>query len=518
MELVREICQGVIRDGGVSKKQGAAAQANPEEGLLLAEDIYVEEQEVSDNQPRKKRASSAEGKTLPAEIFRTYDIRGVVGESLTPEVVYELGRAIGSEAFDRGEQTLVVARDGRLSGPDLLESLIEGLTDTGRDVIDLGQVPTPLMYFATHFLNANSGVMLTGSHNPANYNGLKIVLRGETLSGEAIQDLRNRVANGEIYSGDGTATEQDLRSDYVSRVNEDVHVSRPLKVVIDCGNGVAGAIAPTLFRSLGCEVSELFCEVDGRFPNHHPDPSKPENLQSLILAVESEEADIGLAFDGDGDRLGVVDSKGKIIWPDRLLIALAEDVLMRQPGADIIYDVKCTRHLASEILKSGGRPIMWKTGHSLIKSKMRETGALLAGEMSGHIFFKERWYGFDDALYAAARLLEILSNDGRSSAEMFAEIPDSCVTPELTLSMKEGENIELMHKLLAHASLPESKVIDIDGLRAEFEEGWGLVRASNTTPSLVFRFEADSGEELEKVKDVFRHLIEEVQPGLKLPF
>ncbi|MES9886544.1 MAG: phosphomannomutase/phosphoglucomutase, partial [Candidatus Sedimenticola sp. 6PFRAG1] len=345
----------------------------------------------------------AAGGSLPKSIFLAYDIRGVVGETLTPDVVFELGRAIGSEAYDRGQQTVIVGRDGRDSGEELSEALCRGLMDSGRDVVRIGVVPTPLLYFATHFLGSNTGVMITGSHNPVEYNGLKIVVGGEALEGDSIQALGQRIESGNLLQGNGMEQEQELIQDYIARVTEDVQLARPLKVVVDSGNGSAGLVAPDLLRALGCDVIELFSEIDGSFPNHHPDPSKPENLQTLITMVRERKADIGVAFDGDGDRLGVVDSDGKIIWPDRLLMLFARDVLARQPGSDVIFDVKSTRHLATEVLGYGGRPIMWKTGHSPIKAKMKETGALLAGEMSGHIFFRERWYGFDDGVYSCAR-------------------------------------------------------------------------------------------------------------------
>jgi phosphomannomutase/phosphoglucomutase len=455
---------------------------------------------------------------LPSVILRNYDIRGIVGKDLTSDVVYKLGRAIGSMAYDKGEQTVIVARDGRKSGSELSSALCRGLMDSGRDVIDIGMVPTPLLYFATNFLGSRSGVMLTGSHNPPDYNGLKIVIAGEALSGEMIQELGRRVASGDLLQGDGSRTEQDLVGDYLNRVVEDVHIARPLKVVLDCGNGVGGVVAPVLLEQLGCKVAELYCDVDGDFPNHHPDPSKPENLSSLIEGVKASKADIGIALDGDADRIGVVDSEGNIIWPDRLLMLLAIDLLARQPGADVIYDVKCSRHLAGQILTHGGRPLMWKSGHSLIKAKMRETGALLAGEMSGHLFFKERWYGFDDAIYACARLLEILSNDPRDSAEIFAELPDSMSTPELSMSLPEGKSVELVEKLIANGDMLGAKIIKIDGIRAEFEHGWGLMRASNTMPAAIFRFEADDINGLKYVQDVFRQELLKIDPELKLPF
>jgi phosphomannomutase/phosphoglucomutase len=463
------------------------------------------------------RVEVAESKVDPG-IFRAYDIRGIVGESLTPEVAFEIGRAIGSEAYFRGEQTVVVARDGRLSGPELTESLIRGLLATGRDVKDIGQVPTPVLYFAAQYLGSNSGVMVTGSHNPPNYNGFKIVLGGETLSNEAIDALRQRIESGDMLTGEGSLETVDVLPDYIERVKSDIQIARPMKVVVDCGNGVAGVVAPRLLEALGCEITELFCEVDGNFPNHHPDPSKTENLAALIQAVQEQGAELGIAFDGDGDRLGVVSSQGEIIWPDRVLMLLAMDVLSRNPGAQIIYDVKCSRHVASVVTEHGGEPLMWATGHSLIKAKMKETGALLAGEMSGHIFFKERWFGFDDALYSAARLLEILANEAGSSSDLFASLPDSMSTPELNVPMAEGEPAVFMEKLLNGAHFENARVATIDGMRVEFERGWGLVRASNTTPCLVLRFEADDELALSTIQDEFRRVMLQADPTLSLPF
>jgi phosphomannomutase/phosphoglucomutase len=487
----------------------AAAQQVEDEvgGDLLFDDSALE---IS-------RVEVAESKVDPG-IFRAYDIRGIVGENLTPEVAFDIGRAIGSEAYFRGEQTVVVARDGRLSGPELTDALIRGLLATGRDVKDIGAVPTPVLYFAAQYLGGNSGVMVTGSHNPPNYNGFKIVLGGETLSNETIDALRQRIESGDMLTGEGSLESVDVLPDYIERVKSDVQIARPMKVVVDCGNGVAGAVAPQLLKALGCEVVELFCDVNGQFPNHHPDPSKTENLAVLIQAVQEQGADLGIAFDGDGDRLGVVSSQGEIIWPDRVLMLLAMDVLSRNPGAQIIYDVKCSRHVASVVAEHGGEALMWATGHSLIKAKMKETGALLAGEMSGHIFFKERWFGFDDALYSAARLLEILANDPRSSSDQFASLPDSMSTPELNVPMAEGEPVVFMEKLLNGAHFEKARVATIDGLRVEFERGWGLVRASNTTPCLVLRFEADDELALSTIQDEFRRVMLQADPTLSLPF
>ncbi len=455
---------------------------------------------------------------LPPEIFKAYDIRGIVGKTLTPAIVERIGHAIGSEARARGVKTLAVGRDGRLSGPELAAALSRGMNRAGCDVVDIGRVPTPVLYFATHHLGMHSGVSITGSHNPPEYNGLKIMLAGETLSGEAIQGLRQRLLKNDLAHGDGQVTQQDVRAAYLARVTGDIKLARKLRVAVDCGNGVAGELAPKLMRSLGCEVQELYCEIDGTFPNHHPDPAHPENLQDLIAAVKQNRLDVGLAFDGDGDRLGVITPDGAIVWPDRQMILYARDVLSRQPGAEIIYDVKCTRTLPEEIRKAGGKPTMWKTGHSFIKAKLKETGAALGGEMSGHIFFKERWYGFDDALYTAARLLELLSRDPRTAREVFASLPNTVNTPELHLKMAEGEHYALIKELAAKASFPDAKVTTIDGVRADFPDGFGLVRASNTTPVLVFRFEGDNAAALARIQGRFRELVLSTRPGIALPF
>ena len=458
--------------------------------------------------------------TMASEIFRAYDIRGVVGKTLTSEVVKTIGRAIGTEARSLEQQTIAVGRDGRASGPELAEALIEGLRATGCDVVDVGEVPTPVLYFATHYLETGSGVMVTGSHNPPEYNGLKIMLAGETLFGDRITALRTRAMSGEFESGSGNVESVDVTSEYIRRVTEDIPVAigNAFKVVIDCGNGVAGAVAPQLIRALGHDVTELYCEVDGSFPNHHPDPSVPENLKDLIAKVKENGADIGFAFDGDGDRLGVVDGNGAIIYPDRQLMLFARDVLSRNPGAEIVFDVKCTNRLPMVIEKLGGKPVMWKTGHSFIKGKLKETGAPLAGEMSGHIFFKERWYGFDDALYASARLLEILMGFKLPPAEVFKKLPKGIATPELRVNLEEGEHLAFMERLKRSSNFGEAKVITIDGLRVEFADSWGLVRASNTTPSLVLRFEGDNKEALIRIGGLFKKTLLEIDPNLKLPF
>jgi phosphomannomutase/phosphoglucomutase len=462
--------------------------------------------------------ASVAAEALPPEIFKTYDIRGIVGRTLTADIVARLGQAIGSEARARGSRRVVVSRDGRLSGPEFVQALSRGLTEAGCDAIDIGRVPTPVLYFAAHHLKTGSGVAITGSHNPPDYNGLKIVIAGETLAGDRIRALRQRLLDGDIAHGRGQVTREDVKSAYLDRIASDVRLARPLRLAVDCGNGVSGETAPPLLRRLGCEVIELFCEVDGTFPNHHPDPSKPENLADLITVVKQHKLDVGLAFDGDGDRLGVVAPDGSIIWPDRQMILYARDVLARHPGAEIIYDVKCSRTLDAEIRKAGGRPTMWKTGHSLIKAKLKETGAPLAGEMSGHIFFKDRWYGFDDGLYTAARLLELLARDPRPAAEVFAALPDTVNTPELQLKFPEGEHYAAIEELVQRANFPDARVTTIDGLRADFPDGFGLVRASNTTPVLVFRFEGDDKDALERIQKRFRELMFSVRPGIVLPF
>ena len=453
-------------------------------------------------------------------IFKAYDIRGIVGENLTPAIVTQIGQAIGSEAIAQGSAQVVVARDGRLSGLELLTALITGLQAAGCQVIDIGMVPTPVLYFATYHLNTGNGVMLTGSHNPPNYNGLKIMIGGEALSGERIQALKTRIDNNELSYGSGTLKKIDIGAAYIKRITDDIKLTRSFKVIIDAGNGVTGVLAPQLIRALGCEVVELFCEIDGHFPNHHPDPSVPANLVEMIATVKSENADLGFAFDGDGDRLGVIDAKGNIIWPDRQMILYATDLLKRHPGAQIIYDVKCSRHLDHAIQQHGGQPLMWKTGHSLIKAKMKATGALLGGEMSGHIFFKERWYGFDDALYTAARLLEILSPDSRLPEEVFAALPDAANTPELKLELEQfGEHFELMQKIRDTFQFEAAvQIATIDGVRADFPDGWGLVRPSNTTPTLIFRFEADNLAALNRIQAQFRQQLLAIDKQLKLPF
>ncbi len=454
----------------------------------------------------------------PAEIFKAYDIRGIVGTTLTVAGVEAIGRAVGSEAQARGRATVVIGRDGRNSGPELAAALARGLQASGVDVIDVGQVATPMLYFAAHELDTLSGVMVTGSHNPPDYNGLKMMLAGDTLAGDAIQALRQRLVDKDLRSGAGGYRTHDIRAAYLQRIVSSIKLARPMHIAVDCGNGVAGATAPALYRKLGCTVQELYCDVDGNFPNHHPDPSQPKNLADLVAALRSGPAELGLAFDGDGDRLGVVTKSGKIIYPDRQLMLFAADVLSRNPGAEIIFDVKCTRHLFDWITRHGGRPLMWKTGHSFIKKKLKESGAPLAGEMSGHMFFKERWYGFDDGMYAGARLLEILSRSADAGA-VLEGLPDAVSTPELQIRLQEGENYALMAKLQQEARFAGARdIITIDGLRVEYADGFGLARPSNTTPVIVLRFEADNEKAIQRIQHEFRRELLAVKPDAELPF
>ena len=453
-----------------------------------------------------------------ASVFKPYDIRGIAGDTLTPDSIYSLGRAIGSEAAARGIGTLAVGRDARLSSPEFAAVLIHALCDSGCEVLDAGRVPTPLLYFAAHHYAAGSGVMLTASHNPAQYNGLKIVLGGEVLHGEGIQVLRRRIERNDLVEGMGSVLRIAVADTYLQSICSDIRLERPLKVVVDAGNGMAGELAPRLFRQLGCEVHELYCDIDGHFPNHHPDPTELDNLQDLIAAVGEQGADLGFAFDGDSDRIGVVDSAGKVIWPDRLLMLLAIDVLARNPDATILFDIKCTSNLYRVIEQHGGRPLMWRTGHSVVRSKMHQVGALLAGELTGHLFFADRWFGADDALYAGARLLELLARSTDSSAVQFSALPDAVNTQEFKIPVPGESHHQLMERLLARAEFPDARLITLDGLRLEFPFGWALLRASNTTPSLGVRFEAGNQQELELIQQRIRKLINSEAPRLTLPF
>ncbi len=467
---------------------------------------------------KKKEKVKVEANLDPS-IFRAYDIRGVVGKTLDASIARLIGQSIGSLMADQGLRDIVVGRDGRHSGQELSNALIEGLRIAGRDVIDIGMAPSPVVYFGAHHLNAGSCVAVTGSHNPPDYNGFKIVVGGETLSGAAIQDLYARIADGRLDSiSGGTSRSTDIAADYVSQIAGDIQIERPLKIVVDAGNGVAGPVGTQVLESIGAEVIPLYCDIDGDFPNHHPDPSEPENLRDLIHFVQRTGADFGIAFDGDGDRLGVVTKQGEVIFPDRILMLFAKDVLSRNPGATIIYDVKCTGHLAGQILRHGGSPIMWKTGHSLIKAKMKETESELAGEMSGHFFFRERWFGFDDGIYSAARLLEILAADERPAEAVFAELPKGVSTPEIKVPTAEGEHYAFVEQFVKRAHFEGAKIATIDGFRADWPDGWGLVRCSNTTPCLVLRFDADNEAALQRIKATFREQMLALDPNLSLTF
>jgi phosphomannomutase/phosphoglucomutase len=463
---------------------------------------------------------------ISKSIFKAYDIRGVIGKTLDADAARSIGRAFGSEVRAQGGDAVVVARDGRLSGPELVQALSDGLRAAGVDVVNVGMVPTPVGYFAASVplqleggeRRVDSCIVVTGSHNPPDYNGFKMVLRGAAIYGEQILALHQRIVDENFSDGSGTYTEYDIADAYLERIASDIKLARPIKIVVDTGNGVAGGLAPKLFKKLGCELVELFTEIDGNFPNHHPDPAHPENLQDVIRALKETDAEIGFAFDGDGDRLGVVTKDGQIIYPDRQLMLFAEEVLSRNKGAQIIYDVKCTRNLAKWVKDKGGEPLMWKTGHSLVKAKLRETGAPLAGEMSGHVFFKDRWYGFDDGLYTGARLLEILTRVADPSA-LLNSLPNSNSTPELQLKLEEGENFELIARLQQNAKFTGADdVVKIDGLRVEYPDGFGLARSSNTTPVVVMRFEADNDAALRRIQEDFRRVILAEKADAKLPF
>ncbi|MEX3639794.1 phosphomannomutase/phosphoglucomutase [Paraburkholderia sp. BR14320] len=463
---------------------------------------------------------------ISKSIFKAYDIRGVIGKTLDADAARSIGRAFGSEVRAQGGDAVVVARDGRLSGPELIGALSDGLRAAGVDVVNVGMVPTPVGYFAASVplklaggeRRVDSCIVVTGSHNPPDYNGFKMVLRGAAIYGEQILALHQRIVDENFADGNGSYTEYDIADAYLERIASDVKLARPIKIVVDTGNGVAGGLAPKLFKKLGCELVELFTEVDGNFPNHHPDPAHPENLEDVIRALKETDAEIGFAFDGDGDRLGVVTKDGQIIYPDRQLMLFAEEVLSRNKGAQIIYDVKCTRNLAKWVKDKGGEPLMWKTGHSLVKAKLRETGAPLAGEMSGHVFFKDRWYGFDDGLYTGARLLEILTRVADPS-KLLNSLPNSHSTPELQLKLEEGENFELIARLQQNAKFTGAdNVVKIDGLRVEYPDGFGLARSSNTTPVVVMRFEADNDAALKRIQDDFRRVILAEKADAKLPF
>lgn len=498
--------------GAKTAAPGAARRGSALESLIDDEDsglLVVDEQ----------GESSFGGVSLPAEIFRAYDIRGVVDQNLTTESVELIGRALGTEAMQVGQRSIAVARDGRLSGETLQAALTRGITATGCNVIDIGMTPTPVLYYATKVLDTQSGVCITGSHNPANENGLKIVLNGETLHGERITALRDRIQKNEFLNGSGNVLQKDLNAQYLDEIVGDIVLARPMKVVVDSGNGVTGKMAPELLRQLGCEVIELFTDIDGRFPNHSPDTSNPDNYKALRVAVAEHNAEVGIAFDGDGDRLGVLTAKGEIIWADRLMMLFAQDLLTRSPGADIIFDVKCSRELTRLVSKNGGRPLMWKTGHSLIKAKLKETGAPLAGEMSGHIFFADRWHGFDDGMYSAGRLLEILSLEGDDATALFDRLKTGVSTPELSIKTSDQIKFSLIKQLVKKAdAFVGGAAVTIDGLRVDYDDGWGLIRASNTGPKLVARFEGVDDAALARIQGEFKQQLLAINPQLILPF
>ena len=448
-------------------------------------------------------------------IFRAYDIRGIVTSNLTPDMVYWIGRSFATQALASGNPKAVTGRDGRLSSPMLEEALIAGLVKGGMKVISIGQVPTPVLYYATHELGTGTGIMITGSHNPPEYNGLKMMIGGVTLAESLIQDLYQNLLDNTLTEGHGSASSQVMDGRYIDQALAASKLSRPLKVVVDCGNGVAGEMAPALLTKLGCEGIPLFCEIDGNFPNHHPDPAEPENLADLIAAVKSEQADVGLAFDGDGDRLGVITPTGAIIWPDKMMMLFVEDICARVPDSTVIFDVKCSRNLEQVILQCGGKPLMWKTGHSHMKAKIKETNAAIAGEFSGHICFGERWYGFDDALYTAVRLLELLSATRQNVDEVFDKYPTTFTTPELKILTSETHKFWVMDQLSANADFGDGRLTLIDGIRVDYEDSWGLIRPSNTSPVLSLRFEAETQEALDRIQDEFQVQLANVDHSLK---
>ncbi len=505
MELKERLSDGISMGTGSDTDDGLGAIDLPDLGFRLEKPTT----------PRKRSQPAVE---LVESIFRAYDIRGIVGETLDASVARQVGQVVGTLTLEQQAGPVIVARDGRDSGPELVKGMIEGIASTGCDVVDIGAVPTGVLYFAAYELGNGTGVMVTGSHNPPDYNGFKMVIGGVTQAGDQITDMYQRIQSGNLRLGKGKITEEQMLGQYRERISGDIQLRKPLKVVADCGNGIGGVCAADVLRDIGAEVISLYDEVDGTFPNHHPDPSEPENLKDLIESVALMDADIGVAFDGDADRLGVVTPSGEIIYSDRLMMLFVKDILSRVPGSTIIYDVKCTGHLQHVIEEAGGKAMMYKTGHSLIKNKMKEVDAPFAGEMSGHFFFKERWYGFDCGIYAAARLLEILAADDRSVEEILGSLPNSVSTPELKVQMKEGENHVFVTQMQQKARFPDAKINTIDGVRADYADGWGLVRASNTTPILVVRFEADSEEALARIKLVFKQQMLAINNELRLPF
>ncbi|PCI76562.1 MAG: phosphomannomutase/phosphoglucomutase [SAR86 cluster bacterium] len=463
-------------------------------------------------------ATQADPESIPASIFRAYDIRGIAEQQLTTASVKRIGQAIGSEALDQNITSLLVGYDGRLSSPTLSIALIEGIQSSGCSVVSIGLVPTPLLYFATYTTDYTSGVMLTASHNPANYNGLKIVFNQTSLADNQIQTIRTRIENDQLRTGRGGFAELEVDRSYIDNICGRVQLSKPLKIVIDCGNAVPGKIAPTLFQELGCDVHPIFCEIDGSFPNHHPDPTVPENLAALASTVLEKNADIGVALDGDGDRVGLITNRGKFVDADRMLMLLVQTILPSYSGRAVVFDVKCSSKLGALVEQFGGSPVMHRSGHSFMKQKMRETNAILGGEYAAHIFIKDDWFGFDDGLYVAARLLKIISESSASSDEIFDQFFTGFCTPEIKIEVPEERKFSLMDRLLELANFPAAKLITLDGLRVEYADGWGLVRASNTSPALLLRFEADSQERMDEIQEKFRTLILSVDKNLEIGF
>lgn len=488
-----------------------------DEGLLGLEEADEPATPVADPREEDILEIEEDDGSIPDVVFRAYDIRGIANTEITTELAELVGQALGSEAIDSGQEVLIVARDGRLSSPQICDALIKGITQSGCNVLNIGMVPTPVLYFATATLKeSQSGVMVTASHNPGNYNGFKVVMNGKSRSGEDIKAIRRRIIRKDLYDGEGNAVDYDIVSDYIDTIFADVALAGDVSLVIDAANGVTGAVAPQLFEELGCQVTPLFCEVDGKFPNHGPDPSVEENLKALIEKVTSTNADLGVAFDGDGDRVIVVTGKGRIIWPDQLLMIFAKDIVSRNPGADVVFDVKSTKHLASEITSYGGRPIMWKTGHAPMKNKMLECNAVIGGEYSGHIFIKDRWFGFDDGMYAAARLIEILSLQGQTLDEMLDEFPSSPSTPEIRVPIMENKKFDVVKHLMERGDFGDGRLTAIDGIRVDYTDGWGLVRASNTSANLTLRFEADNDEALARIKNTVATALSKIDKNLDL--
>ncbi len=445
-------------------------------------------------------------------IFRANDIRGIAYEDLTPEVVQSLGRALGSEAIDRNIQEFIVGRDARLSSPEIYDWLSSGIISTGCNVIDIGIVTSPMFYHSTYELNTSSGVVITGSHNPGNYNGFKIVFNNHSTSSEEILNLKQRILEENFLVGKGITKKEEIKETYIKRILESIELNKNLNISIDCGNGVAGVIAKDVYERLGCNVIELYGELDGSFPNHHPDPSKLENMEDLIKSVKENKCSVGLAFDGDADRLGVISPKGEMIFPDRQMIMFSRQVIQSSPNAKIVFDVKCSKLLSDEIEKLKGKPLICKTGHTFIKQKIRETDALLGGEMSGHIFFNDRWPGFDDGIYAGARMLEIIANSEQD--DPFVTVPNMLSTPEINIPAADEEKFQIVKTFIENSNFSDAKIVNIDGIRVEFEKGWGLLRPSNTSPCLVLRFEAETNDDLNKIKEIFYIGLKRIKPNI----